>query len=395
MKTRELKEACDLRADIVAVVRACGCELIPAGREFKAICPFHDDHKPSMYVVPEKQMYHCFSCAAGGDQYSFVEAYEGRTEFADVVRRVAEILGVQTDGTAVKPKGEREVRRVEEAPVEKMKAREILDEWRWYREHAYDATDWADRLGIDPMAMELTQMVAAPFRHNQAKRVLVAPMRDAEGRLVSLRFRDFETKKRWSLDRKERIGGKLVKTGATDAGLMSYEAAWDEDASLVGCRDLIIEGETDLLGAITILLRSFDPDPLEWPLRVIALPGVLACHEMLLEMRHAPVVVTFFDLDGAGFRSAFDHRRSRRVVAEDGSVTHEPNLEVPKDPGLISKLATKGFTARACFPPESADGTKYDLRDMARDGWDWERFSDHLLLNSTGDAHGRRLRKRA
>ena len=37
----------------------------PKGREFVALCPFHDDHKPSMCVVPAKQMYYCFSCSAG------------------------------------------------------------------------------------------------------------------------------------------------------------------------------------------------------------------------------------------------------------------------------------------------------------------------------------------
>lgn len=36
------------------------------GREYVCVCPFHDDHAPSMYVSPMKQIYKCFACGAGG-----------------------------------------------------------------------------------------------------------------------------------------------------------------------------------------------------------------------------------------------------------------------------------------------------------------------------------------
>jgi len=49
--------------------------LKPKGREYVGLCPFHDDHKPSMCVVPHKQMYHCFSCGAGGNAITFVTQY--------------------------------------------------------------------------------------------------------------------------------------------------------------------------------------------------------------------------------------------------------------------------------------------------------------------------------
>ncbi|KKN82151.1 hypothetical protein LCGC14_0312640 [marine sediment metagenome] len=40
--------------------------LTKKGREFVGLCPFHDDHNPSMRVSPVKQIYKCFSCGAGG-----------------------------------------------------------------------------------------------------------------------------------------------------------------------------------------------------------------------------------------------------------------------------------------------------------------------------------------
>ena len=42
------------------------------GREFKGLCPFHDDHNPSMMVYPDRQSFKCWSCGTGGDCFAFV-----------------------------------------------------------------------------------------------------------------------------------------------------------------------------------------------------------------------------------------------------------------------------------------------------------------------------------
>lgn len=58
------------------------------GREFVGLCPFHDDHKPSMRVSPAKQIYKCFSCGAGGNSLQFVMNFEKLT-FPEAVRSLA------------------------------------------------------------------------------------------------------------------------------------------------------------------------------------------------------------------------------------------------------------------------------------------------------------------
>ncbi len=80
-------------SDIAEVLRQ-HLALTPKGREYVALCPFHDDHKPSMYVVPSKQIYHCFSCGATGDVFSFVMKYLG-LDFREALEMLAERAGVE------------------------------------------------------------------------------------------------------------------------------------------------------------------------------------------------------------------------------------------------------------------------------------------------------------
>jgi len=63
--------------------------LTKRGREYVCICPFHDDHKPSMYVAPAKQIFKCFSCGAGGGVFQFLCLYE-KMAFPEAVKALAE-----------------------------------------------------------------------------------------------------------------------------------------------------------------------------------------------------------------------------------------------------------------------------------------------------------------
>ena len=62
------------RADIVDVVGHY-LQLHRKGKSYVALCPFHDDHSPSMSVSPERQIYKCFVCGAGGNVFSFVQNF--------------------------------------------------------------------------------------------------------------------------------------------------------------------------------------------------------------------------------------------------------------------------------------------------------------------------------
>ena len=85
---KEIKE----RADIVDIISYFLPSVQKKGRNYVCICPFHDDHKPSMQISKEHQTFRCFVDNIGGDVFTFVQKYEKCT-FEEAVRKVAEIIG--------------------------------------------------------------------------------------------------------------------------------------------------------------------------------------------------------------------------------------------------------------------------------------------------------------
>lgn len=79
--------------DIVAVVTRY-VQLKRAGRNLKACCPFHDEKTPSFNVNPEKQIFKCFGCSAGGSVFDFVMRIERQT-FVEALRGLAKEAGIE------------------------------------------------------------------------------------------------------------------------------------------------------------------------------------------------------------------------------------------------------------------------------------------------------------
>ena len=71
-------------------------DVIHKGNSYVAVCPFHDDHDPSMHISPSKQIFKCFVCDTAGDVFSFVQKYEG-ISYVQAIKKVAEIIGYKYD----------------------------------------------------------------------------------------------------------------------------------------------------------------------------------------------------------------------------------------------------------------------------------------------------------
>jgi DNA primase len=146
--------------DILSVVSEY-VQLKKVGGRHVGLCPFHAERTPSFTVSPDKQLFYCFGCHAGGNVFTFIMKLEGLT-FREAVRRLGERVGIDVSASPETP-GEREAR-------EKRDRIHRLNElaMKYYRkvllksQAATVARDYLARRGVGPEAQEMFGIGYAP-----------------------------------------------------------------------------------------------------------------------------------------------------------------------------------------------------------------------------------------
>jgi len=300
--------------DIVDVVSEY-VSLKRKGREMVGLCPFHDDHRPSLYVNSSKQIFKCFACGAGGDVFKFVQMRENLS-FGQAIERLAERAGIQlkprqrqartsTEGPALEPNrlaklnawaAEFFQRNLAE-PEKGKQARQYLAE-RGFKPETI--AKWG--LGLAPSSPNALLAAAATKKiptqwlqqaglataQNQDKFVnrLIFPIRDVTGRVIGFGGR--------SLDG---LGAKYINSPSTTLfdksnclfGLDHARAKIAETQTAV-----VVEGYTDC-----IMAHQFGCDNVVATLGTSFTPG-----QARLLKRYAKTVVLVFDSDTAGTEAA-------------------------------------------------------------------------------------------
>jgi DNA primase len=103
---RDQVEEVKAKTDIVAVLSEY-IDVKKAGKNYKALCPFHSEKTPSFMISQELQIYKCFGCGEGGDVFDFLQKYEGM-DFYESLKHLAEKAGIKLQPLSSGQKGEKE-----------------------------------------------------------------------------------------------------------------------------------------------------------------------------------------------------------------------------------------------------------------------------------------------
>jgi DNA primase len=96
--------------DIVDVI-ASYTQVKKRGKSFLALCPFHPDKNPSLNISQQKQVYHCFSCGASGNVFTFIQEYE-KIPFMEAAEKLAMRAGIELNLRKSAPDTSNEISRL-------------------------------------------------------------------------------------------------------------------------------------------------------------------------------------------------------------------------------------------------------------------------------------------
>ena len=92
MIPQETVDAILAKADIVDVISKY-IQVSKKGRNYVAVCPFHDDHDPSMSISQDKQMFKCFVCGEGGNAIAFIMKFE-KISYTQALIKLGDMVGI-------------------------------------------------------------------------------------------------------------------------------------------------------------------------------------------------------------------------------------------------------------------------------------------------------------
>ncbi|MBC8205920.1 MAG: DNA primase [Kiritimatiellales bacterium] len=325
---RETIDEIRSRNDIADVIGSY-LSLKNAGGRFKALCPFHKEKTPSFTVSPDRQIYHCFGCDAGGDVIRFVQEYE-KVDFMVALQMLADRVGMELnfeDGDG-KSSNKRELFKIHEG-VAQLYHRILMEHESGEAGRAYLATrglkpetvsafqigfapdrfdaleKWAAQQKVSVELMEQAGLMARSERgsvYDRFRKRLMFPILDEAGRVIGFSGRLIDP---------EDKGGKYVNSPETPLFRKS-RVLFGIDKARRAMADkrtaIVVEGQLDCIRCHEAGITH-----------VVASQGTaLTSDHARMIRRYADEVVLVLDADAAGQKAAL--RSSEAFVAEELSV---------------------------------------------------------------------------
>jgi DNA primase len=363
------------RADIVEVIG----EYVPlkrAGKEFKALCPFHQEKTPSFCVVPTKGFYKCFGCGEAGDVFSFLMKFAGLS-FNEAVEKLAAREGVEIPRTETRPEDDalrpyreavafaadfyqRQLRdeRTGQAARDYLERRgigaEAVDrfllgyapaDWRALRDAAHThgfEDEVLERAGL----IKRSEKVDEPY--DRLRDRLIFPTTDVRGRVIAFGGRVLSAEAR---------GPKYLNSPETplyQKGNELYGLAWAKTSIRREGAALVVEGYMDY---VSLAARGIE--------NVVATLGTAMTPEQArLLTRYAGQILVLYDSDTAGLRATF---RSGDEILRAGGHPMVVTLPPGQDPDSV--ISQGGREALQPFLDDAVDLLERKLQILEERGY--------------------------
>jgi DNA primase len=333
------------RADIVEVVGE-HVTLKRAGKEFKALCPFHQEKTPSFHVVPAKGFYKCFGCGESGDVFSFLMKHLGLS-FTEAVEKLAAREGVEIPRAESRPEddllapvreavafaadfyqrqlrdpaaGERgrkylQERGIPDEAVDRFLLGYAPPDWRALREAAH-RHGLEDEVLLTAGLIKTSDKVDEPY--DRLRDRLVFPTTDVRGRVIAFGGRALGPDAR---------GPKYLNSPETplyQKGNELYGLAWAKGSIRKEGAALVVEGYMDY---VSLAARGVE--------HVVATLGTAMTPEQArLLTRYAGQILLLYDSDAAGLRATF---RSGDEILRAGGHPMVVTLPPGEDPDSVAR----------------------------------------------------------
>lgn len=369
------------RTDIVEVI-GDRIKLKKAGKNFSALCPFHNEKSPSFSVSPDKQFYYCFGCGAGGNAIGFLIDHD-RLEFPEAVETLARQAGLEVPREEAR-QGKRQSSGVrQDNPLYPLL--EVADTYyrQQLRHHPQRqrAVDYlkgrglsgqiAKRFGLgfappgwDNLMThlvrekhEVRQLIAAGLvidneesgrRYDRLRDRITFPIRDSRGRVVGFGGRVLGDDKPKYLNSPETA---VFHKGRELYGLFEARQAnrqLDEILVVEGYMDVIALAQQGITQAVATLGTATTADHLQRLFRVVQ------------------QVVFCFDGDNAGRKAAWRALENALPAMQDGRQIRFLFLPEGEDPdSLVRREGADAFRAR--MAQQSLPLSDYLLRHLSAD----------------------------
>jgi len=355
------------RLDIVDLVS----ERIPLkrrGRNWVGLCPFHAEKTPSFTVSPEKQMFYCFGCGAGGDAITFWMKIEN-LDFTEAVRDLADRLGIEIPKTHARGSSKREsylaINRTAkeyfktilledkrgEPALDYLKRRGLsLDMIKVFEigfaPGTYGLPAHLEKEGLDPedaVPIGILKKTDAGTYVPVFRKRIIFPIIDERGRTVG-------------------FGGRVLGEGLPkyfnspdsivfQKGRLFYGEAQTRREILRQRKAVLVEGYLDLISLYQLGISN----------GIAALGTAFTDFHAKRLMRWADSVVLLFDGDKAGYNAS---TRALEKLVRAGIITYQGNLPEGKDPGDYLKPPSVGPIKEVIANAE--DAILYRIRRSAQ-----------------------------